>query len=574
MTHSGRRHITGLCALAAMLFAQQAHSVLSNGAGWGGEPAKVAEISLSSVSRAMENLSGVLEASGVADSAGMASAIISWLTMVPSIDCADLSRPATIVFLTTPDPHDLPDQVAVIPLSPIGGEYRLRDSLAAAYAKVDGRTVLSCTGPLNAAVTESLHVIVAKSVAYVANSREALRWIARRHMEGNIPSPDRIRDDDAATVMLHSELAIPVIENLLGAGERGEQTLSIGILERLRDLLRGLRSFTVSFAADQFAADLNSFVAAFKLEPLSPLEDATDAAKSIESLLPSIPLEAYSISAGAIGGLSTLLPASITSPFRGATAYSYIATFNLLPGFSESDTSALRPFLTGQRLSAFLVSHAIPWPAKIEVLGISDPVGAEKALERIFSGTPPATISAFSPIRTSGGRKVFGYTAMRKHGSKDDEDYAASSIVLLAELNKVELAVIGDRLVVISGHPGQIDLWLEGNGFHVKERDFASLASTLGDQVSGAVAIGAGQLQISKTLRTFFGTRDALRPLLERIPRFGNGIEWRISRTGGALLCEAHVSSSELRAISSISKIDNNFINNILMNLIIDETEL
>lgn len=534
----------------------------------------VAVVSLSSVERAMENLSGALEATASDDAAGIASAVLSWLTMAPSLECADPARPATVVFLTSGASGDLPEQVAIIPLSPAAGAVRLRDSLAHAYAKVEGKTVLYCSGPLDSAITESLSVIFTKDAAYVANSREALRWIARRHMDGSMPSARHLRKESAISIYIDAERTIPVIDALNVADVSDIANASKSSLGKFRDLLAGLKSFQLSFSTDSFAADRNSCIAAVRLEPKKSMEGPRDPSAALAALLTSIPLEAYSISAGLRGGLASLLPASVTSQFTGTTAYSYLAGFNALPGMDDASLAPLLPFLSGERVSAFLVSHAIPWPAKIDVFALKDASGAEKALDAIFSGKPPASIAAFRPSRTSGGHTVRGYTAVRSHGSKEDDDYGASSLVLITELNSVELAIVGDRLVSIAGHPGQIDLWLKEDGFRARERDFPALASTLGPPAADAVVTGAGQLQISRTIRAYCSTRGDLSPLLDLLPRPGNGIEWRISRVSNGVVCEFHISSSELRSIVAISNIDNNFIDNVLMNLIINDTPL
>ncbi|MBR0057438.1 MAG: hypothetical protein IJP66_08935, partial [Kiritimatiellae bacterium] len=185
-----------LAALAALLAAAQPARAayvgvtrMDDDAGQG----QIAVVSFTSISRARECIYDGLSGIGAQGAAETADAVISWLAMLPSLDCADLSRRATVILVTPPEGQDLPDQVALIPLAPLNGERLLRSSLAEAYTSVSGRGVVYCSGARSDSVPPSLSLIVTRDTAFVASSRESLRWIARHWRDGTIPAIPDVR---------------------------------------------------------------------------------------------------------------------------------------------------------------------------------------------------------------------------------------------------------------------------------------------------------------------------------------------------------------------------------------------
>lgn len=569
--HSILKRVFHLCTRpAAVLLGIAATAIVAAGAEptEGGGRKQIAIATLSSINDAKVAMRDGLDSAGTDHASDVAEAIITWLTMIPSLECADLSRQATVVMLSQQDGEDMPDQIAAIPLSPINGSRRLHDSLRACYGKIEGKNVLYCSEPRRDDLIESLAIIITKSQAYVANSREGLRWLAQRRQSDTIPSLRHLHDDACISIAMNSELMVPVLDLLIGGGDALSLQGTPRLLAWMRDMLSKLASIHVSISADMNAWNITAL-----------MESKPEMAAKVSALptpsgkiLGDIPADSYCVADFVRGVYPCFLPDSILALCRGDSAYSFYSGCGLLPGMPVDAQGALEPLLAGERAESYAISKAVPFPARVVSFALSDEAKAKEAVESILSSAATAGKINVKPPRSVDGTTVWRYSTPRRRSKKTDEDYAANALLLLEEFTDVELAIADGRLLVIAGHQGQIDKWLVESGYRKKSRSPESLAKAMGPLWANHELLGSGQLQPTETLKALFSNSDDLFPLLSKMPRPGNGLEWRISRQGGNIFTELYFSSSEVFALKSMSNLSKKEIGDILITKIMDET--
>lgn len=532
---------------------------------------QIAVFSLASIAKAAQAISDGLSGIGMSDSSGIASAIISWLVMLPSIECADLSRRATVILVTPPEGQDLPDQVAIIPLSPVNGELRLRQSLADSYESVSGKSVLFCSRPRNDSVAPTISLLVTRETAFIASSRESLRWIALHWKSGNIPEIPDLRPSASISAFFDAPLFANVLDTLLAGADEADDTRSaIRYIMLFRDLLRRLDAMHVSISGD-----INSWNIAAKLTPpaggnLEPMLVSTSQTAAANAPLSAIPRNAYSVAAGHLASISGLFPPSFLERFGGTSTYSFFFGRHPLPGLNlPSALNSLESLLSGESASAFCISPGSP-PVRLQVFSLKNPDQAAESLRTLLPWNSSAPAATFRFPRTEGNRIIYGYDASRKASAESSDDYAASALILLARLNSVELAIDNGNLVVVSGPTGAIDDFLPLPDYLRKKRTIAELPVALAATPPEESLVCAGELRPTQTFAAIVNSIPGLTEISRQLPRHGGGLSWRISSTAsGDHIFEVSISSSELLAISVLQRIDQRQIGGILLDHIL-----
>lgn len=548
------------CSLAAFI----GSSKIDDNAG----QRQIAIVTFSSLTRATKAISDVVSCIGERGGDATASAILSWLTMLPSLECADLAREASVVFLTPQSDLQLADQVAIIPLSPINGERLLRNSLEETYAKITGKTVVYCSEPKGSAVVPGLALIVTRNVAYVANGPESLRWIARNYKGEHPLDAGKLRDDAVISAFFDAALTANAMEMLLSGAATDEGSLTIRLLSSFRDLLKRLSSLHLSFSANLNACRLTA-----SLAPEDSAAGFFSSGTPDGAPLDFIPRDAHCISDSFFRHFSVLLPDSFRNRFSCGGAFSFFSNLDILTGAFASRSSALEPFLTGESASAYFTSKASAISAKITVFKLNDPAGAAAALAAAFNAPIDPQAATMRPPRESNGHKIWGYTSHRTASLETSDDFAASVVILFTQLNCVELAVVGDELVVVSGPLGTIDKLLNQTAIPKRDERFGSLAKTLGALPGDETFLGCGELEPTQTFQRFTQNSEALNTLSRHLPSHGGSISWRISRKDRNAILDLSASASELFALSMLGKIDQQLIGRTILQAILGHAE-
>lgn len=530
----------------------------------------VAVVSFSSIQNAVKSIADGLSGIGEEDSAETAKAVVSWLTMFPPFDFADSKREATIILIASASPDEMPGQVAIIPLEPSKGEAILRNSLSAAYGKINGGSVLFCSEAKNGEVPPLLSLVVTKETAFFASDRESLQWIARKWKDGEMPSAPALRKGAVISATFDGSLAGATIGSLIPATVDADLDATVRRLGWFRDLLGKLDSLQVSLSAN-----LHSWNLAARLSPKD------DSAKQFFAsgipdgkTLDALPRDAYCVSAGLFHQFASLLPESMVSKYSGASAYSFFTGFGIFPGAAPGTLATeLEPFLAGEASSAYVIPKGDPVSARVKTFALADPAGAAAALDSFFSRNISNEFAVVRKPRIADGRKIYGYTLMRQPSDELSDDYVAGAIVLLANLNCIEIAIVGDRLYIVSGPYGTIEKFLAPGALAIKPRTMDSLVPSLGALPEGETPMGCGETQPSRTLLALMQSRPHLERIARQMPRHGGGIAWRISRDGGDAIYEVSLTTSELLALSVLRKFDQRQLGNILINNIIVDSE-
>lgn len=532
----------------------------------GGTQEQIAIITFSSIPNAVKGISDGLSGIGEEGAAEAANTVISWMTMLPPFDFADPNREASVILITPKFGQDTPDQIAIVPLNPLNGEDILRNTLAAAYGRISGNSVLFCSEPKDAESLPSLALIITRETVFIANDRESLKWIARRWKDGNVPSAPHLRGEAAISAVFDAHLTAETVAALIPSDIADDARTAARLLGWFRDFLGKLESLHVSLSAD-----LRSWRLTARLSPKEGVGRPLFEAKVPDGkTLDKVPRDAYCVSSGLFRQFASLLPESLVERYSGTSSYAFFSGFGILPGAGfEERSKRLEPFLAGETTAAYVISKGDAVTARVKAFALSDAKGASAALDEIFSEKIPAEQVTAKRIRNVNGRKIYSYTSAWKPSEDMADDYVASVIVLLADLNCVEAAFVGDQLLVVSGPYGTIEKFLAPNALAAKERDINYLAPSLGALPEGETLLGCGELQPSRTFLALMQSKPGLESLTRQIPRHGGGLAWRISRNGGDAIYEISLTTSELFALSLLKKFDQSQLGHILLDDIV-----
>lgn len=501
----------------------------------------VATVSMSSLRAATDDISDALTSTGLgtAPARELAKATVARIMLVPDPDCADRTLPAIAAFLPSGNGDELPEQVAVVPLSPINGIGILRDSLKKNYARTEGSQVVFCSEPTGDGVPPSLAVLVAKDFAYVAETREGLKWMVQRHNDGVKPLSPQFRGGEEIHVTLDPDGAAKVLDSLLAGispADAGTESPAFPLF-LLRDFLGGVASFGVSLDA---GLSMWHVSAHFDFAPENPPSKFL-AAPPIDSsgLLGLIPNGAAGMSASMSAALASLLPDTPAWRGNGSSLPLFCGT-DVFPG-REAESRAVAPFLSGESASCFLFNPGGGVAARVSAFRLADPAGAAAALAKAFP-------DGARHSETAGDFFVCG------DGGADDKvhgrDYVIEALAVLSEFGNVEAAIVNGCLLTVAGPAGSLEKVLEAPKMRVLRHPPS--VSGLRRQGSGAVLLGFGNFEPSRVLGGLAESKPGLVELRALLPRYGGGIGWSVSRQGGEAVFEARVSATEALALAKI----------------------
>lgn len=536
------------------------------------EPVQIAALTLKSISDARHGLAAGLTGIGREDSSDIAGEILSWLFMVPSLDCADLSNEATVCLLTPAFEGDIPDRAAVLPVSPFGGEARLRESLKEAYGTVVGTNVLFCTQAADNGLPPEVCVVVTSNTALVASSRESLRWVARRFRAGALPRIAPVREGCILSATFDGPLSRNVVRQLLPAGSAAADGPLLA-LSLFGDVLATVSSLDVSVDAG-----MRAWRAACRLHyPGGGGAALQSATAPDDSFMDIFPPGSFCRSASALPALAPLLPETVRALYAGESPQANFCGFHIFPALPDCDRD-FRRFLAGDRAAAYVVAAADGLVGRIEAFSLKQPAEAAKWLDTTFgTGAGKGRIASLE-TREANGRKIHSYhLGLETLVGEDDDDFLAVVISLLAGFNSVEVTVDGDRLLVASGSKGMVDGWLRHGtrrpeGAADGARTVASLTASLGALPPGETSLGGGEVQPSAALAALAACYRELARLSRRLPRYGDGFVWRLSRFDGGVVFDVTASSTELMALIQLDSLDRRELSQLIVGRILQSS--
>ncbi len=525
---------------------------------------QVAAVTLSSLSDATGAFAAGFSGIGEENPEDVANAIFAWLFMVPSLDCADRSREATVCLLTPEYELDIPDRAAVLPLSPIGGAMRLRDSLKAAYGKITGTNVLFCSESVDSNRFADVCMVITRDTAFVANNREALKWIARHYRDKTVPSVAPVRSPSPVSLTFDGPLSGAIISQIVPQGV--DLPGYLGLLSLFGDILQSVTSLDVTLAPD-----IRSWRLACRLNyEKNLLPRIVQAPIPRESLMELFPPSSFCRSASTFPLLVSLLPSSMRTRYGGTSPVASFCGFHLLPCIPETD-DAIYAALTGERASAYVIDPYENRLGKVEIFTVKNPEALDAAIGGGISKAAKErnTIIAPRPVRESNGVKIQGYAINVAANAEVDTtgDFVAKAISLLLGLNTVETAIAGDKLVVAAGAPGFIETWISKDMYKPQKRAIASLTTPFEKSPAGEVPLGGGEIQPSATLLAAASKIAGLHSIEMMLPHSGNGCHWQMSRCDSGMVFEFSASNSEILAIKTLSRLDTKELGQYIINV-------
>lgn len=516
------------------------------------QPKQIAALTISSLSNVNDALYSGLSGIGAAESKKITDEIFQWLFMVPSLDCADKTREATVCLLTPKNNLDIPDKAAVLPLNSIGGASQLVSLLRQTYNTITGTNLLFCSNPVDTNKFSDVCMYITRTAALVANNRESLIWIARQYAEKSLPSIEPVRGRAPIALTFDGNLCYDILSVLI---PQNNATTGLPVyLTLLKELFSTVNSLDLSIEPDaidwRIACRLN-----YPAITMLKFED-TKIGKTTK-LDNEFPIFSHCQSISYLPLVADILPLSILNKLEKGIGSIYNG-MHILPAMPEAN-NLIRPYLTGERASAIATSPRDNLLGKIEIFPISDLPKLEAALQKI---TYPKDV-----VKKQLDRKAYG-TTIRKYTIVENTDeinskgaFIAHVLSMLYGLNNIEFAISNGKLYVASGPREFIDNWLKKARFPTKKQN----AIPIGRLPHNEIPIGGGIQDISSLIETLTKNTDQLEGISRNIPISGSGIQWQISRGRGFITFDILASSSELLALTVLSKIDTSQIGSLIL---------
>lgn len=506
-------------------------------------PQQVAAVTISSLSSVNDAFYSGLSVIGAADSTQVTDEILQWLFMVPTLDCADKTREATVCLLTPKNNLDLPDKAAVLPLEPFGGASRLVSSLKQSYNTITGTNLLFCSDPVDSNKLSNICIYVTRTTALVANNRESLIWIAQKYRDKTLPSLEPVRGRAPIALTFNGRYCYELLSMLI---PKTEAKLGLPVyLNLLKELFSTVNSIDLSIEPDaidwRIACRLNyPAITMLKFEGTK-----VDKTTKLDN---EFPIFSHCQSISYLPLIAETLPLSILGKFEKGVSSIYNA-MHILPAMPDAN-NLIRPHLTGERASAIATSPQDNLLGKIEVFAIRDASKLEAALQKL---TYPTNIVQRQMDRRAHGTTIRKYTIIENTNEIYTKTaFLAHVLSMLYGLNSIEFAISNNKLYVASGPRDFIDNWLKKGRFPTKKQS----ASPIGRLPSNEIPIGGGIQDISALIETLTKNTDQLEGISQNIPIPGSGIQWQISRGRGFITFDILASSSEILALTVLSNLD------------------
>lgn len=522
----------------------------------------VAKILIPSIAKYNEAIGAGCSGIGEPGGAEISGGILGWLFMLPSLRQADPSRPMTAILIEPENEYDLPDRAAVIPLKPIGGAIALRDDLKKQYGIVTGKNAIVCSAARDGS-EEELHLFISDKdgIALAANSRGALVWLARRYRDGNVPAPGEVRASFPVSVEIDSSLASKILEKILPPdGE--EASSAVKALSLAKDFIS---------STDRLCLSIMPNVRFWRLAAMAKFKGGNLAKVAAAPLydernLNLIPSSCLGKSSGDVPLAVSVLPLSFRAIFGRNPHIVNFTPFHILPNLPSLD-SELYGQMTGDRSSGYVFDVHSRQAGKLTAYRLKNANKTEEILKNnLGAGARDTSELSYNDPRMAGDATIYGYkTAASSHRSIGKAEFALQSVSVAFSMTQTEVAVKDGILFVAYGERGLLDSWLGGKITDLRDLRLEEVTTQLGEVPPDEELLGGGEFAPSQLLEKIVSCLPELAPVKRLIPRPGSGANWRLLRRGEELVWDVSVSSSEILAAKTISRLDLEFLNQFLL---------
>ncbi len=524
----------------------------------------LAVITCDSREEVMEHAATGLQAAGMAEALPILRQRLETLFLAPLPEGAAARKPAHLFLLTSGAPGA--GVVATASLVPLAGDSEAcLEALGERYEAMerDGSVRLfagardpSCPDLLFAAPAED-HLLASSSLA-------GLRWLAARRRDRDTPAAANLAMPLRMTLHLPAAAAAagghaPERRQMLDACAGAFPTVDIGLDADARRLSLLLRAN---------AADGSPMAAAIAaLRPLSP---------EMDRLLPA---ERRAAAAGSVLGLLPALPEGTAVWLEDLAASLRLAGLQVLPG-GRGWLAALTPCLNGEYVSGLLLPSASSQGfSAVRVFGLRDAARAGEIVATLLTSPPPGTsLRAVTnlPPRRRGGTPIRSYRPApplpAAATNRLDLAELGEVLIRLMDLETVEMAVSGNRLIVLQGAAGSIDKWLD----HPPPAGSPVLAA-VGSRFPRAAApedvLGVWSLEPLAVLRDIVARLPGTNARqMTTFPRPGDGVAWRLTRRGAALEWELCLPANEVFAWRQMRRLDPQLLHEAMFEAVLQQT--
>lgn len=486
---------------------------------------------------------------------------------LPSFSGVDLRRPVNYFLLAHIPPSGLPEPAVILPIQTGGAQTVLR-SLRERYANVEGGNIKICSDPIDGTSVEPLYVAIAEGNAMLSPNVDAIRWMAYNLQSGTVPEPPSFR---------RAPLSASADARLLGRLLSFIASLDDEAASEADDIIRVCRelgAFLSAFQRVDLTADasIGQWEASLRFagEPGGPVAEAIAALKPPDDTwMDLLPTFACNRSASCLPGFVAALPASNRKWLADLLDETRLAGFGVIPSAFDLD-EALRPHLTGAVLSAFVTDKPNDNFGILTVSALKSPAAAEKALRTYFATNGPSSANRRLEtvgLRGQSGRITYDTAVKRDVRQAKGAGGAGEAVSFALDLNHVELAIRGDRLIIARGSAGLIDPWLSGTPPLPWGASFASLTAVFPHQ-PGETVLGGGTIEPVALARKIAVAIPDLAGVLPKMPHAGGGFVWRMARKGGEARFDLRLYSNEILACNMLRDISSDAMRAMLTQLV------
>ena len=494
---------------------------------------------------------------------------------LPSFDGIELRNPVRYFLLSRNPPAAMPEQAVILPLQTGGSSVVLR-GLRERYASVEGGSIKICADPVDGKSVEPLYVAMAEGNAMISPDVDAIRWMAYNLQSKTVPEPPDFRQaplsvsTDAKSLGFLLELIASLDD------DPGDVPTEDNIFRHIRELGVFFSAFQrVEMALD---ASISQWDAAFRLvaDPGSQMSEAIAALKPPDDTWMALfPNFACNRSASCLSGFVAALPASNRKWLADLAADTRLVGFSVIPSAFDLDEK-LRPHLSGTALSAFVTDMPSGNFGSITVGTLKSPDLALKTLRDYFAPKGPASANKrIGSIVPQGGNGTTSYEIVADRGfrQKSGVTSASEAVSFVLNLNHVQLAIRGNRIIIARGAPGLINPWLADSRPAPWNERFSSLTAVFPSQ-PGETLLGGGSLEPVSLARRIAGAIRELNEHFSKLPHPGSGLAWRMARKGGEARFDMRLYSNEIIACNRLLAVNSETMQQLLSQLVMRHFQL
>ncbi len=534
-------------------------------------------IHATSLADALQLLNDGLAGAGVEIQSSGCGKTLADLCFLPSFDGVDLRSPIRYFLLSLNPPTAMPEQAVILPLQSGGSSIVLRN-LRERYASVEGGSIKICSNPVDGKSVEPLYVAMAEGNAMISPDVDAIRWMAYNLQSKTVPEPPNFRNAplSASADGKSLGLLLELIASLDAGDDTGEKTAGKNIFQHIRELGVFFSAFQgVEIAID---ASISQWNAAVRLvaEPGSERAEAIAALKPPDDTwMELFPAYACNRSASCLSGFVATLPASNRKWLADLATNTRLVGFSVIPSAFDLDEK-IRPFLTGTALSAFVTDTPNHKFGSVTIRTLKSPDLALKTLRGYFAPKGAASANKqISDVVPQGRNGVISYEIVTDGDSRQKGGVSGTSeaVSLMLNLDYVQLAVHGNRMIIARGAAGLIDPWLMDTRPAPWNERVSSLTAGFPGQ-PGETVLGGGSLEPVTLARSIAGAIRDFNQHFSKLPHPGSGFAWRMARKGGEARFDLRLYSNEIIACNRLRAVNSETTKQILAQLVLRHFQL